>query len=157
GPVHTRMMAFVLFTPPWRLFLQLRRFQGQLPWLLGWVFARARSSSVKLETVVPRGAVGETPNIAARLQTLGAPNTELISESTKRGVLAALDFEDLGPQELKGVTEPLHVYCVLAAKYSTSRFEAAHAGPLTPLVGRSTELSLLLDRWQKVKEADGQV
>jgi class 3 adenylate cyclase/predicted ATPase len=102
-------------------------------------------------------AVGETPNIAARLQTLGAPNTVLISESTRRLVSAAFDFQDLGPQELKGVTEPLHVYCVLAAKYSTSRFEAAHAGPLTPLVGRSTELSLLLDRWQKVKEADGQV
>src|SRR5215831_4323079 len=102
-------------------------------------------------------AVGETPNIAARLQTLGAPNTVLISESTRRLVSAAFDFQDLGPQELKGVTEPLHVYCVLAAKYSTSRFEAAHAGPLTPLVGRSTELSLLLDRRQKVKEADGQV
>ena len=102
-------------------------------------------------------AVGETPNIAARLQTLAATNTVLISESTRRLVSAAFDLQDLGLQELKGVTEPLHVYRVLSAKNTASRFEAAHAGSLTPLVGRSTELSLLLDRWQKVKEGDGQV
>ena len=102
-------------------------------------------------------AVGETPNIAARLQTLAAANTVLISESTRRLVSAAFDFQDLGLQELKGVTEPLHVYRVLSAKNTASRFEAAHAGSLTPLVGRSSELSLLLDRWQKVKEGDGQV
>ena len=102
-------------------------------------------------------AVGETPNMAARLQTLAATNTVLISESTRRLVSAAFDLQDLGLQELKGVTEPLHVYLVLAAKNIASRFEAAHAGFLTPLVGRSTELSLLLDRWQKVKEGDGQV
>ena len=102
-------------------------------------------------------AVGETPNMAARLQTLAAPNTVLISESTRRLVSAAFDLQDLGLQELKGVTEPLHVYRVLAAKNIATRFEAAHAGFLTPLVGRSTELSLLLDRWQKVKEGDGQV
>ena len=105
----------------------------------------------------PMDAVGETPNVAARLQTLAAPNTVLISESTRRLVSAAFDLQDLGLQELKGVAEPLHVYRVLAAKNIATRFEAAHAGFLTPLVGRSTELSLLLDRWQKVKEGDGQV
>src|SRR5215475_5673854 len=93
-------------------------------------------------------AVGETPNIAARLQALATTNTVLISESTRRLVSAAFDLQDLGPQELKGVTEPVPVYRVLAAKTAGSRFEAAHAGSLTPLVGRSTELSLLLDRWQ---------
>ncbi|HUL88543.1 MAG TPA: adenylate/guanylate cyclase domain-containing protein [Pseudolabrys sp.] len=102
-------------------------------------------------------AVGETPNIAARLQTLATPNTVLISESTKRLASAAFDLHDLGLQELKGVTEPVHVYRVLAAKSAGSRFEAAHAGSLTPLVGRSSELRLLLDRWEKVKEGDGQV
>jgi class 3 adenylate cyclase/predicted ATPase len=102
-------------------------------------------------------AVGETPNIAARLQTLAAPNTVLISESTRRLVSAVFDLQDLGPQELKGVTDPVHVYRVLAAKSAGSRFEAAHAGTLTPLVGRSSELRLLLDRWEKVKEGDGQV
>src|SRR5262249_37803052 len=63
----------------------------------------------------------------------------------------------LGLQELKGVTQPVHVYHVLAAKSAGSRFEAAHSGSLTPLIGRSSELSLLLDRWKKVKEEDGQV
>jgi class 3 adenylate cyclase/predicted ATPase len=102
-------------------------------------------------------AVGETPNIAARLQTLAAPNSVLISESTQRLASAAFDFQDLGFQELKGVTKPLRVYRVLSAKNKPTRFEAAHASSLTPLIGRSVELNLLLDRWQKVKEADGQV
>lgn len=102
-------------------------------------------------------AVGETPNIAARLQTLAAENTVLISESTRRLVSAAFDLEDCGPQNLKSVTEPVRVYRVLAAKSMASRFDAAHAGSLSPLIGRSTELSLLLDRWAKVKEGDGQV
>jgi predicted ATPase len=102
-------------------------------------------------------AVGQTPNIAARLQTLAAINTVLISESTRRLVSAVFDLQDLGLQELKGVTEPVHVYHVLAAKSAGSRFEAAHSGSLTPLIGRSSELSLLLDRWKKVKEGDGQV
>ena len=101
-------------------------------------------------------AVGETPNIAARLQTLAAANTVLISESTRRLVSAAFDLQDLGPEELKGVTKPIHVYRVDAAKNAASRFEAAHEKSLTPLAGRSSELSLLLDRWNKVKEGDGQ-
>jgi class 3 adenylate cyclase/predicted ATPase len=102
-------------------------------------------------------AVGETPNIAARLQTLAAINTVLISESTRRLVSAVFDLEDLGLQDLKGVTQAIHVYRVLTAKSADSRFEAAHSGSLTPLIGRSSELSLLLDRWKKVKEGDGQV
>lgn len=102
-------------------------------------------------------AVGETPNIAARLQALAPNNTVLISESTRRLVSAAFDLQDLGPQEIKGISEPLHVYRVLAAKIAATRFEAAHAGSLSPLVGRQNELSLLLDRWEKVKEGDGQV
>jgi class 3 adenylate cyclase/predicted ATPase len=102
-------------------------------------------------------AVGETPNIAARLQALAAPNTLLVADSTQRLAAQAFDFQDLGFQELKGISKPLRVYRALAAKQKASRFEAAHTSSLTPLVGRSTELSLLLDRWQKVKESDGQV
>ena len=102
-------------------------------------------------------AVGETPSIAARLQTLAAPNTLLVSESTQRLASAAFEFQDLGFREVKGVTKPLRVYGVLSAKHTATRFEAAHASSLTPLVGRSSELSLLLDRWQKSKEGDGQV
>jgi class 3 adenylate cyclase/predicted ATPase len=104
-----------------------------------------------------RGIVGETPNLAARLQALAAPNSLLISESTKRLVSAAFELRDLGLQELKDLSKPLHVYQVLGARSIASRFEAAHAGSLTPLVGRSTELNLLLDRWQKAKEGDGPV
>jgi len=102
-------------------------------------------------------AVGETPNIAARLQALAPIDTVLISESTRRLVSEAFELGDLGLQEIKGISEPIHVYRVLAAKIAATRFEAAHAGSLTPLVGRQNELSLLLDRWEKVKEGDGQV
>jgi class 3 adenylate cyclase/predicted ATPase len=102
-------------------------------------------------------AVGETPNIAARLQALAAPNSLLVSDSTQRLASAAFNFQDLGLQELKGVTRQLRVHRVLAAKHTATRFEAAHTSLLTPLVGRSAELSLLLDRWQKAKEGDGQV
>src|SRR6266550_4492428 len=102
-------------------------------------------------------AVGQTPNIAARLQTLAASNTVLISESTIRLVSAVFDLQVLGLQRLKGVTEAVHLYRVLAVKSAGSRFDAAHSGSLTPLIGRSSELSLLLDRWKKVKEGDGQV
>ncbi len=102
-------------------------------------------------------AVGETPNIAARLQTLATPNTILISETTRRLLAGAFDCQDLGRHELKGITKRIQVYRVVAAKSFTSRFDAAHTESLTPLVGRSTELSMLLDRWQKSKEGDGQV
>jgi class 3 adenylate cyclase/predicted ATPase len=102
-------------------------------------------------------AVGETPNIAARLQMLAPPNTLLVSDSTQRLAAAAFNFQDLGLQELRGVTKPVRVHRVVAAKHTATRFEAAHTSSLTPLIGRSTELSLLLDRWQKAKEGDGQV
>lgn len=102
-------------------------------------------------------AVGETPNIAARLQTVAETNTVLISGSTRRLVSAVFDFDDLGLKELKGVSDPVHVYRVLALKNAASRFEAAHEGSLTPLIGRSSELRLMVDRWQKAKESDGQV
>jgi class 3 adenylate cyclase/predicted ATPase len=102
-------------------------------------------------------AVGETPNIAARLQTLAMPDTILISETTRRLLAGAFDYQDMGRHELKGITKPLQVYRVLAAKTLTSRFDAAHTETLTPLVGRSTEMSMLLDRWQKSKEGDGQI
>lgn len=102
-------------------------------------------------------AVGETPNIAARLQTLATPNAILISETTRRLLAGAFEYQDLGRRELKGITKPLPVYRILAAKSLTSRFDAAHTETLTPLVGRSTELSMLLDRWRKSKEGDGQV
>ena len=71
-------------------------------------------------------AVGETPNIAARLQTLARPNTILISETTRRLLAGAFDYQDLGRHELKGITKRLQVYRVIAAKTLMSRFDAAH-------------------------------
>jgi class 3 adenylate cyclase/predicted ATPase len=109
------------------------------------------------DTSMSMDAIGETPNVAARLQSQAVPNIVLISESTKRLVSAAFELQDMGCQALKGVSHPLQVYRVVAARSNVSRFEAAHAGSLTPLVGRSIELSLMLDRWEKVKEGDGQV
>ncbi len=102
-------------------------------------------------------AVGETPNIAARLQTLATPNSVLISASTRLLISEAFDLQDLGLQELKGVTKPIQVYRALGAKSIASRFETAHGDSLSPLIGRSIELSLFLDRWQKAKETEGQV
>jgi class 3 adenylate cyclase/tetratricopeptide (TPR) repeat protein len=102
-------------------------------------------------------AVGETPNIAARLQTLATPNSVLISASTRLLISEAFDLQDLGLQELKGVTKAVQVYRVLAAKSIASRFDTAHGDSLSPLIGRSIELSLFLDRWQKAKETEGQV
>ncbi len=102
-------------------------------------------------------AVGETPNIAARLQTLAEPNTLVVSVSTQRLTSAAFDFQDLGLKEIKGISNPLRTYRVLVAKHKGTRFEAAHASSLTAFIGRSSELNLLLDRWQKAKEGDGQV
>lgn len=120
----------------------------------GLVVVGESSNSHPLEAM---DAVGEAPNIAARLQSLAAPNSVLISGSTRRLVSAAFDLQDLGQQELKGVSKPVAVYRVLSAIHSPSRFEAAHSEALTPLIGRSTELSLLLDRWEKAKDGDGQV
>jgi class 3 adenylate cyclase/predicted ATPase len=102
-------------------------------------------------------AVGETPNIAARLQGLAAPNSLLVADSTQRLAAPAFDFQDLGLQELKGVSKPVRVHRVLGTKHTATRFEAAHTSSMTPLVGRSAELGLLLDRWQKAKEGEGQV
>jgi class 3 adenylate cyclase/predicted ATPase len=102
-------------------------------------------------------AVGEAPNVAARLQTLATANTVLVSESTRRLVSAAFNFRDLGLRELKGVTAPLRIYRALSAKLTGSRFDAMHTGSLTTFIGRSGELRLLLDRWQKAKEGDGQI
>ncbi|MFN3347925.1 AAA family ATPase [Pseudorhodoplanes sp.] len=102
-------------------------------------------------------AVGETPNIAARLQAMAAPNAIVISEATRKLLAGAFEYQDIGRHVLKGITRRIQVYRVLGAKSVDSRFDAAHPETLTPLVGRSTELNMLFDRWAKSKEGDGQV
>lgn len=108
-------------------------------------------------TTEARLAVGETPNLAARLQGVAGPGEIVIAPSTRRLVGDAFMLSDLGAREIKGLTEPVQVWRVDAVR-RTARFEAAHAGTeLTPIVGREEETSLLIRRWRQACDAEGQV
>ncbi len=102
-------------------------------------------------------ALGETPNLAARLQGLAEPDTVVISAATQRLVQGLFACQDLGSQELKGLTTPVAVHQVLGESGVQGRFEAAVQKGLTPLVGREEELGLLQRRWEQAKEGAGQV
>ena len=104
-----------------------------------------------------RGIVGETPNLAARLQGIAEPNTVVIAESTRRLLGNLFDFKDLGAKNLKGIAEPVRAWAALRPSSVESRFDALHASGLTELVGREEELELLLRRWSKAKTGEGQV
>jgi class 3 adenylate cyclase len=101
--------------------------------------------------------VGETPNLAARLQGVAEPNSVVIAESTRKLVGNLFELEDLGAQGLKGISGPVRAWAALRPSSVESRFEALHAGSLTELVGREEELELLLHRWSKAKTGEGQV
>ena len=101
--------------------------------------------------------VGETPNLAARLQAVADPNTVVIAESTRKLLGNLFELQDLGANEVKGIAEPVRAYAPLRASSVESRFEALHATGLTALVGREEELELLLRRWSKAKTGEGQV
>ena len=103
-----------------------------------------------------RGVVGETPNLAARLQALAMPNTLVIAEATRRQIGGLFDLADLGPQALAGFAEPQPAWRVLARAAMLSRFEALRSGE-TPLVGREEEIELLVRRWQQAKSGEGRV
>jgi len=102
-------------------------------------------------------ALGETPNIAARLEGLAEPNTVVISAMTKRLVQGAFVLEDLGSHRLKGVPEPMAVARVLNPIVIQSDEEEVVTGVVTTLVGRDEEIGLLLRRWEQSKEGFGQV
>ncbi len=102
-------------------------------------------------------ALGETPNLAARLQALAAPDTVVVSEHTRRLAGGSFEFEDLGEQTLRGVAEPLRMWRITGMNVAASRFDAATQGALTPLVGREHEVAMLLERWQLAQEGEGQV
>jgi class 3 adenylate cyclase len=101
--------------------------------------------------------VGETPNLAARLQGVAEPNSVVIAESTRKLVGNLFELEDLGLKELKGIAGPMRAWAVLRQGSVEGRFEAFHASGLTELVGREEELEILLRRWSKAKTAEGQV
>jgi class 3 adenylate cyclase/tetratricopeptide (TPR) repeat protein len=101
--------------------------------------------------------VGETPNLAARLQTLAEPNSVVVSESTHHLLGRQFDYQSLGEQALKGFANPVHVWRVLREAAVASRFAAGHAARTGPFIGRVQEMGLLLDRWRLAKEGEGQV
>jgi class 3 adenylate cyclase/predicted ATPase len=100
--------------------------------------------------------VGETPNLAARLQALAAPDTVVIADNTKRLVGGLFDYDDLGAVELKGFATPVRAWRVRAESAVESRYDALHAGAGT-LVGREEEFELMLRRWAQVKTGAGRV
>ena len=95
-----------------------------------------------------RGVVGETPNLAARLQALAQPGTLVIADSTRRQVGALFEIEDVGLRALAGFAEPQRAWRIIGESGVLSRFEALRS-EATPLVGRDEELDLLLRQWQQ--------
>jgi len=104
-----------------------------------------------------QSVVGETPNLAARLQALAEPDAVVIAAGTRRLVGDLFEYRDLGAVEVKGIGGPVPAWQVLRLSMVESRFEALHGSTLTRLVGRDEEIDLLLRRWARAKAGDGQV
>jgi class 3 adenylate cyclase/predicted ATPase len=104
-----------------------------------------------------RGIVGETPNLAARLQSIAAPNMVVLADDTRRLVGNLFELQDLGTPDLKGITGSARAWAAVRPSAVESRFEALHTGALSALVGREEELELLLRRWSRAKSGEGQV
>lgn len=100
--------------------------------------------------------LGETPNLAARLQALADPGTVVVASSTRRLLGRLFGFTDLGPQRLAGFPGPVTAFRVALSETAHDRFEALRGQQLTPLVGREDELGLLLDRWRRARDGQGQ-
>ena len=100
--------------------------------------------------------VGETPNLAARLQTIASNNDVVIGPQTHDLAGGRFAYEDLGPYEMKGFSESIRVWRVVAPSEVESRFEARRGNNVTPLLGRVHEIGMLLERWRYAKEGDGQ-
>jgi len=102
-------------------------------------------------------ALGETPNVAARIQGLATPNTLVVSSATYRLIQGYFECQDLGTQTLRGVAEPVAVYRVLQESGARGRLDVAVTRGLTPLVGRESEVTLLQERWAQANSGQGQV
>jgi class 3 adenylate cyclase/tetratricopeptide (TPR) repeat protein len=109
------------------------------------------------ETPAEQAVIGETPNLAARLQTLAEPGTALICPQTRRLTGGHFDYRDLGALALKGWAEPIQVWQVLGPSGVESRFEAMHKTKLPPLFGREEEIELLRRRWRHATQGEGRV
>ena len=104
-----------------------------------------------------RGIVGETPNLAARLQGIAEPNMVVIADGTRQLIGDLFELQYLGSKDLKGIAGPVRGWAALRPGSAEGRFEALHGSGLTALVGREEELELLLRRWSKAKDGEGQV
>ncbi len=104
-----------------------------------------------------RGVVGETPNLAARLQGIAEPDEVVLADGTRRLLGDIFELRDLGLKDLKGVAKPVRAWAALRESRVESRFEALHPSGLTALVGREEECELLLRRWSRAKAGEGQI
>jgi class 3 adenylate cyclase len=104
-----------------------------------------------------RSVVGETPNLAARLQALAEPGGIVVAASTRRLLGETFELRSLGPQSLKGFLAPVPAWAIMRESEGLSRFEASRSESMTPLVGREQEVALLLDRWRDAAAGEGQV
>ena len=104
-----------------------------------------------------QAVVGETPNLAARLQAIAEPDMVVIAEGTRKLLGNIFELQDLGAMDLKGIAPPARAWAALRASSAESRFEALHASGLTALVGRQEEFDLLLRRWANARGGEGQV
>ncbi|MGB6586478.1 MAG: adenylate/guanylate cyclase domain-containing protein [Pseudolabrys sp.] len=108
-------------------------------------------------SAMERGIVGETPNLAARLQGIAEPDALVIAEGTRKLLGNLFELVDLGARDLKGIAGPVRAWAVMRASSIESRFDALHGADLTALVGRGEESELLLRRWTRAKNGEGQV
>ena len=108
-------------------------------------------------TAQERTIVGETPNLAARLQALAGPDTILVSEATQNLLRGMFELEQTGEHELKGFARPVPVWRVRCEASVESRFAAVRAGRNLPLVGRAHEMGLMLERWRLARQGEGQI
>jgi len=104
-----------------------------------------------------QSVVGETPNLAARLQALAEADAVVIAAATRRLVGDLFEYRDLGAIEVKGIAAPVPAWQVLRPNVVASRFDALRGAALSPLIGRDEEIELLLRRWARAKAGDGQV
>ena len=104
-----------------------------------------------------QAVIGETPNLAARLQGIAGRSAVVVSSGTKELIGHRFGFDDLGPQTLKGMSEPVPAWRVTEVHDAESRFSAAHADNLSRYIGREQELALLAERWRQAKAGEGQI
>ncbi|MEZ2128700.1 MULTISPECIES: adenylate/guanylate cyclase domain-containing protein [unclassified Sinorhizobium] len=112
---------------------------------------------IGIGTAQENAVVGETPNLAARLQAVAEPGTAVISELTYRLIGNLFEVTGIPPQQLHGFDSPVYAFRVIGESRVESRFEALHTGDAKPLAGREHEIALLIDRWRLAVSGEGQV